>query len=81
MPVGISSCWQRSDPLCLHPKISLPGSRQCCVVDCWIADCWIAVLCQRPSLSCPGRGRDVGCFSGIVHWQARWEIGTEYPET
>ena len=28
----------------------------------------------------PGRGRDVGCFGGIVHWQDRWEIGAEYPE-
>ena len=28
----------------------------------------------------PGKGRDVGCFGGIVHWQDRWEIGAEYPE-
>jgi hypothetical protein len=27
-----------------------------------------------------GKGRDVDCFGGIVHWQGRWGIGTEYPE-
>jgi hypothetical protein len=31
-------------------------------------------------LGVPGKGRDVGCFGGIVHWQGSWDIGTEYPE-
>jgi hypothetical protein len=33
-------------------------------------------------LGVPGKGRDVDCFGGIlvVHWQGRWDIGTEYPE-
>ena len=37
-------------------------------------------LSKAEALGVPDKGRGVGCFLGIVHWQGCWDIGMEDPD-